>query len=423
MDTTLFARFRPIIAAASEAEVLRDPKLGGRLTLASEGRIEIAYAPFEHVVPTARVVIVGITPGAHQAGNATAEARRRILAGDDDATALAAAKVYGSFSGAMRDGLVRMLDHVGLNAKLGILTCARLWDSQAHLVHFTSALRYPVFLDGENYNGNPSMTRTPLLRRMIDDHLAEEARALPDALWVPCGGTAAEGVEWLVRQGLLDRDRVCRGMPHPSPANAERVHFFLGIGRKRSALSSKTNPDLIDQARAEMIAKVQGLVAPSVVSRPATPAVTCGISPEPEAQPAAGIAERRAAETAAPTGRLVIEVHDAILADGRFQEHREPTKKLAAYRAQPSGAVFAALMDGVNAVTLWLPASETVKDAIASEGIIVPLVSRPYSNPDKPGAYGRHSNLKAVPELRDAALIAVPVTSAGQAVRVLAALA
>ncbi len=421
----MFTQFRPIIAAASEAEILRDPKLGGRLTLAAEGRIEIAYAPFEHVVPTARVVIIGITPGVQQAGNATAEARRRILAGDDDATALAAAKVYGSFSGAMRDGLVRMLDHVGLNARLGIPTCARLWDSHAHLAHFTSALRYPVFLDGENYNGNPSMTRTPILRSLIEDHLAEEARMLPDALWIPCGGTAAEGVDWLVRKGVLDPDRVCLGMPHPSPANAERVQYFLGIGRERSALSPKTNPDLIERARAGMIAKVQGLPA-SVASTTRTEVVA---APRPrEAVPAAAKSAPRSApvvvpKPAASPDRLVVEIHEAIRADGRFQEYREPTKKLATYRARPSGAVFGALMDGKDAVTLWLPASEAVKGAVASEGIAVPLVSRPYPNPAKPDAYGRHSNLKAVPELRNAALLAVPVTSAGQAIRVLAALA
>lgn len=422
MDTTMFAQFRQTIAAAFEAEILRDPTLDGRLTLARDGRIEIVYAPFEHLVPTAQVVIVGITPGAQQAGNALAEARRRVLAGDDDVASLAAAKVHGSFSGAMRDGLVRMLDHVGLNQRLGIPTCARLWDSHAHLAHFTSALRYPVFLDGKNYNGNPSMTRTPLLRAMIEDHLAAEARTLPEALWIPCGGTAAEGVEWLVRQGVLDPDRVCLGMPHPSPANAERVRYFLGIGRQRSALSNKTNPDLIDRARTEMIAKVQGLPVAAAAAR---------IKIDPAPFRAAGVsierAERRpdpefARKPVASPDRLVAEVHDAIRTDGRFQEHREPTQKLATYRALPSGVVFGALMDGVNAVILWLPASDAVKGAVASEGIVVPLVSKPYANPTKPGAYGRHSNLKAVPELRDAALLAVPVMSAGQAIRILAAL-
>jgi hypothetical protein len=44
-------------------------------------------------------------------------------------------------------------------------------------------------------------------------------------------------------------------MPHPSPANAERIRYFLGIGRLRHELSSKTNPDRIDQEKAELMTK------------------------------------------------------------------------------------------------------------------------------------------------------------------------
>ena len=256
MDTSLFDRFRTVIASSSEADIRRDVMLGGKLTLAKEGALEISYAPFEHIVEAAQVVIVGITPGTQQATNALLEARRQIHAGVDNRAALAAAKGYGSFSGAMRESLVKMLDRAGLHAALGLASCGEFWGRGHRLVHFTSALRNPVFVNGKNYNGSPSMIRSPLLRDVIENSLAAEVRALPDALWISCGDKAAVGLKWLVEKGFLDRKRVCFGMPHPSPANSERIRYFLGVGRLRHELSSKTNPDRIDQDKAEMVTKV-----------------------------------------------------------------------------------------------------------------------------------------------------------------------
>ena len=43
-----------------------------------------ANAPFEHIEPGARAVIVGITPGAQQAANALAAVQRHLLAANND---------------------------------------------------------------------------------------------------------------------------------------------------------------------------------------------------------------------------------------------------------------------------------------------------------------------------------------------------
>jgi hypothetical protein len=152
-----------------------------------------------------------------------------------------------------------MLDHVGLHRTFNISTSARLWDTNCKLAHFTSALRYPVFYKGENYRGTPSMTGTPLLRHYLAECLAEEAQALPQALWFPCGSTAAKGVRWLVTRGVLSPDQVCDGLLHPSTANVERVQYFLGAGRARAELSIKTNPDAIDAAKTTIRAKLANL--------------------------------------------------------------------------------------------------------------------------------------------------------------------
>lgn len=229
------------------------------LTLAQAGRLAVQWAPFEHTPPTARLVLVGITPGREQAENALRAFRSALRQDLPLAEALRRAKLTGSFSGAqMRGNIVDMLDCVGVNAALGVPSCATLFDPAHELVHFTSALRYPVFVDGANYNGNPDMLRTPLLRQMVETFLAAEARTLPMALWLPLGPKPAAALRHLVSRGVLPASRVLEGMPHPSGANAERVKFFLGQ-KPRAALSAKTRPEVIEQARQALLAQVARL--------------------------------------------------------------------------------------------------------------------------------------------------------------------
>lgn len=245
------ARFASTILSASEADIRADVTLNGRLDIDRIGNVVVSYAPFEHIQRNARVVIVGITPGAQQAANALVELRRQMLAGAPVTAALAAAKVFASFSGPMRTNLIAMLDHVGLATWLGIQTMAALWSSHHEYVHFTSALRYPVFVGGVNYNGQPAMTGCSPLRRMLDEALREEAEALPEAVWIPLGPKAAVGIAYLVTAGVLDPSRVLDGLPHPSGANAERVAYFLGR-KAREALSPKTDPISLDAASARL---------------------------------------------------------------------------------------------------------------------------------------------------------------------------
>ncbi|MER8661310.1 hypothetical protein NKH34_09235 [Mesorhizobium sp. M1148] len=245
------ARFSSLIRATPEAFLLSDVTLDGQLALERTGDVVVSYAPFDHIQHGARVVIVGITPGAQQAKNALVELRRRLVAGDSDEAALAAAKVFASFSGPMRTNLVAMLDHIGLATWLGIESTAGLWSSHQQMVHFTSALRYPVFVGGVNYNGQPAMTSHPSLRRMLDECLSEEAAALPGAVWIPLGPKAATGIQYLGRSGVIPQSRVLDGLPHPSGANAERIAYFLGR-KRRDALSAKTDPLSLDAANARL---------------------------------------------------------------------------------------------------------------------------------------------------------------------------
>lgn len=114
------------------------------LLLTSEGNLHTFYAPFDHINTGARIVLCGITPGLQQASRALDEACKQLRQGASIEQAREAAKATASFAGPMRNNLVNMLDHVGVHTLLGIDSCARLFDTHRHLVHYTSALRYPV---------------------------------------------------------------------------------------------------------------------------------------------------------------------------------------------------------------------------------------------------------------------------------------
>lgn len=255
--TGLATRFAPVVAAHRGGPFLEGATLDA-LTLHRGGSLTVAWSAFDHIAADARLVLVGITPGRQQAENALAAFRRVLVEGASTAEALRRAKLTGAFSGPMRENLVAMGDHIGLPRVLGVRSVAEVFDSRRELVHLTSALRHPVFADGENYNGTPDMLRTPALLRMVETHLTEEVRALPGALWLPLGPKPAAALRHLAGLGILDPDRILDGLPHPSGANAERVAYFLGR-KARAALSAKTRPEPIDEARERLAARLARL--------------------------------------------------------------------------------------------------------------------------------------------------------------------
>ena len=127
-----------------------DDCLSGELNISSSGNIRCQYAPFEHVNGGARVVLLGITPGSAQATTALQTLRSELQAGTPDELALERAKNTASFSGPMRSNLIAMLDDLGINSRLGLETTGSLFSDRSDLVHFTSAVRNPVFVDGKN---------------------------------------------------------------------------------------------------------------------------------------------------------------------------------------------------------------------------------------------------------------------------------
>lgn len=232
------------------------------LVLSSDGDIRTYYAPFDHIETKARLVVVGITPGKTQAVNAIESAQKALSRGLSVEAVLAEAKLVGSFSGALRSNLVAMLDSIGVNNHFGLPSTGELFRPGSTEIHFTSAIRYPTFVGGVNYNGTPDMLKSVTLRRMVETYLGEEATILPGAIWLPLGPKAEAAVLHLVKIGKLARRQVLSGMPHPSGANAERVSVFLG--RKAPHLaSSKTNAGQLlaafDRLRSQISALAGGV--------------------------------------------------------------------------------------------------------------------------------------------------------------------
>lgn len=257
---TLIERFLPVLRALPERIELTGDTADA-LTLDLDGAIRVVWVPFEYVPKRPVLALVGITPGRYQGEQALAafrDALRRDLSTED---ALRHVEATASFSGPMRANLVAMLDHIGLHDALAIVSCSALFGAIEEPVHFTSAMRYPVFVNGINYSGTPDIIRTTILRRWVETTLAEEAKLLPEVLWVPLGPKPALALHHLAAQGLIERNRILDGLPHPSGANAERVAFFLGR-KPREALSRATRPERIEAALDRLRGQVGRLAIP-----------------------------------------------------------------------------------------------------------------------------------------------------------------
>lgn len=253
-----FIQYKSFISSLDLGKLTTATNVPINLEMARDRDLSVLYIPFEYINSEAKVVLVGITPGFTQLKNAFIEAHKHLNAGSSNEVTLLATKKTGAFSGAMRPNLVAMLDHLKINDWLNISSCDELFGKANNLVHTTSILRYPVFVNGENYNGTPNMTKHPLLKNQILEHFSKEVEQLRKAVFIPLGPKVSEGLTWMAKQGLIDSSKILNGMPHPSGANAERIAYFIGK-KKRSDLSIKTDPNKIDVLKSELIKKISNL--------------------------------------------------------------------------------------------------------------------------------------------------------------------
>jgi hypothetical protein len=202
-----------------------------------DNALEIYYAPADYVNKNAQVAIIGITPGWHQMEIAYRTARDAIRSGLTPAQVCKQAKQKASFAGTMRVNLIKMLDSIGIPDALGLESSESLFENASGMLHTTSAVRYPVFVDGENYTGHkPDLLKTSRLRQYVDTLLVEELEKAKRGFIIPLGRTVSSVLEYLITTGRVEEKRCCLGFPHPSGANAHRRRQF---DERRKAMRRK----------------------------------------------------------------------------------------------------------------------------------------------------------------------------------------
>lgn len=223
-----FREFKPLI---EKLELMDDYKrsqlLTARFRISQIRDFDIYYAPFDYINTDAPVTLVGVTPGWTQMNRSFVVARDQIEKGSNDQQILREAKRVASFSGTLRTNLVSMLDGIGLPAALNIPSSSVLFEPEGEdLLHSTSAIRYPVFKNGQNYSGrNPLISKAPFFGE-YSQRLVGELEAVPKALIVPLGKSVEGTLSQLVDANRIDGSRIMFGFPHPSGASPSRPRLY-----------------------------------------------------------------------------------------------------------------------------------------------------------------------------------------------------
>ncbi|GEM_PF-525795 len=201
-------------------------------------KLECFYAPFDYINYDAKIIIVGLTPGKTQMNRALNAARISILRGDSVSETINMVKRESSFSGKMREKLVKTLNRTGHHKLLGINCSSDLWSTHNHLVQFCSLLKYPVLSNGQNYNGTPKLfsKNEKELKTLIYEEFVKDLHSInPRALLVPLGDDVGKAISILAKEGSIPQKfKEINGkvisLPHPSPANNESIDLLLKEG-------------------------------------------------------------------------------------------------------------------------------------------------------------------------------------------------
>lgn len=139
--------------------------LNEKFKLYKEDNMTIYYAPHNETINNnAKIFIVGITPGWTQTSIAYKTAHNGLINNLEPELIKKECKRNSRFAGSMRKNLIEMLDELNLNNKLHLDSCSELFENKDYLLHTTSIIPYPVFINGKNYTGsNPKIMNNKVL--------------------------------------------------------------------------------------------------------------------------------------------------------------------------------------------------------------------------------------------------------------------
>ncbi len=222
----MFDRYAKLISEMNKFE--KEDILNKKFELHSESNMKIFYAPHNEIInKKAKVFIVGITPGWTQTSIAYKTAHEGLIKGLDYKQIKKECKRNSRFAGSMRKNLIEMLDELKLNNKLQIKSCSKLFEENDNLLHTTSLIPYPVFINNKNYTGsNPKIIESETLWSYVEKFFYKEIEALPEALIIPLGKSVEEVLERMIENKLIKKEQCLLGFPHPSGANGHRKNQF-----------------------------------------------------------------------------------------------------------------------------------------------------------------------------------------------------
>ncbi|WP_159882010.1 hypothetical protein [Paenibacillus puerhi] len=230
-----WSKYEPAIRALpADRPLTKEDLLTEPFRMESQGRLEMYYAPHhEYANRSAKVVLIGITPGWTQMRIAFQTAREGLERGLPAQEIARRTKSAARFAGAMRSNLVLMLNALELPQALGLASSDELFENADGLLHTTSVLKYPVFVDKQNYTGSrPALMATPFLRERALLSIRSELEGFRDALIIPLGRTVEAVLRELPQGDCPGTEQLLAGFPHPSGANGHR-HRQLAEGADR----------------------------------------------------------------------------------------------------------------------------------------------------------------------------------------------
>lgn len=208
---------------------LKEDLLVPELCMASEREVKMYYAPHnEFINPLATIMIVGITPGWNQMEVSLRTAKLALKESKSVEESCREAKLAARFAGSMRSNLTHMLNELNLHTYFGLADSEALFDAACPFLHTTSLLRYPVFINTQNYNGHkPELRGDAFLYNHANRSILSELQALNHIpLVIPLGKSVEMMFRRLLKENLVDEKQILWGFPHPSGANGHRLQQF-----------------------------------------------------------------------------------------------------------------------------------------------------------------------------------------------------
>lgn len=202
--------------------------LNENFELYNEKNMKIYYAPHNETInDKAKIFIIGITPGWTQTSIAYKTARNGIINNLEPEIIKKECKRNSRFAGSMRKNLVGMLDEINLNNQLHLTSCLELFGDKDYLLHTTSVIPYPVFINDKNYTGtNPKIKDNEILYSYVKKYFYKEVEKLSNALIIPLGKAVEEVLDKMIKDNLIKEEQCLLGFPHPSGANGHRKNQF-----------------------------------------------------------------------------------------------------------------------------------------------------------------------------------------------------